>query len=262
MLKDKVLQLLSALRIKFTTDEFYDFVIGNNFAIKCVEAGKDILNTKMLLARNVRKYSSVVLVIPKYLYEYFQNLKVQIVVVDRLPADYYELVVSRVDTIDYAHFIPEHSGKCKQFHAHSAEVSVRALGIMNSKTGMVVDFKKLKSVAKNLIGQIDHKIVVPKQYVKVCGKYATITYKSVLGNHKIVVPAKEVYVLPSSVSSVENISLYLAIQMLELLPELLQVNVVMSEGRTNKAECSYTRAITSKALDWVDFCVLLMRRYG
>jgi len=55
--------------------------------------------------------------------------------------------------IEIAHFLPNYQGPCQQLHGHSVKVVVEVEGDVNPKTGMVIDFVKLKKPIKEL----DHK---------------------------------------------------------------------------------------------------------
>lgn len=55
-------------------------------------------------------------------------------------------------TFEAAQYIPNHKGHCKFMHGHSYRVQVNLKGVMNTKTGMLVDFGDIK----NLIDRFDH----------------------------------------------------------------------------------------------------------
>jgi 6-pyruvoyltetrahydropterin/6-carboxytetrahydropterin synthase len=65
-----------------------------------------------------------------------------------------------------AHALPGHDGLCKNIHGHSYELLVTLIGEpindQNSpKNGMVIDFKDLKKIIKDLIvDQFDHSLVL------------------------------------------------------------------------------------------------------
>ena len=67
---------------------------------------------------------------------------------------------------EMGHRLPEHFGLCKNIHGHSYELLVTLIGEpindQNSpKNGMVIDFKDLKKIIKDLIvDQFDHSLVL------------------------------------------------------------------------------------------------------
>lgn len=61
-----------------------------------------------------------------------------------------KLVVTR--TFSAAHHLPHCSGECHRLHGHTWKVEVECVGPISPHTGMVVDFKDIKSV----IDRLDH----------------------------------------------------------------------------------------------------------
>ena len=55
-------------------------------------------------------------------------------------------------TISVAHQLPNYKGNCHNLHGHSVKVEIIAVGPVNKKTGMVVDFKELKEI----VNKFDH----------------------------------------------------------------------------------------------------------
>ncbi len=75
--------------------------------------------------------------------------------------------VTRTFRFDSAHCLPQHDGKCKLQHGHSYEVTVLIEGgdlqpqilgenIPNPKFGMLIDYKDLKTLWKEVCGHLDH----------------------------------------------------------------------------------------------------------
>ena len=60
---------------------------------------------------------------------------------------------------DAAHFLPNCVGKCRNMHGHGWTLEVKVHGEVNSHTGMVVDFKDLKSVVRRYIEELDHTLL-------------------------------------------------------------------------------------------------------
>ncbi len=74
--------------------------------------------------------------------------------------------ITKVFKFDMAHALPGHDGLCKNIHGHSYELLVTLIGepindISSPKYGMVIDFKDLKQIIKELIvGQMDHALIL------------------------------------------------------------------------------------------------------
>lgn len=58
---------------------------------------------------------------------------------------------------DAAHSLPNHKGQCKQLHGHRWEVEITIRGKVNEKTGMLIDFKELKTKVGNIVDRFDHR---------------------------------------------------------------------------------------------------------
>ncbi len=67
-----------------------------------------------------------------------------------------------------AHALPGHDGLCSNIHGHSYELLVTLIGEpindpSSPKNGMVIDFKDLKKIIKQLIvDELDHSLVLRK----------------------------------------------------------------------------------------------------
>lgn len=54
---------------------------------------------------------------------------------------------------DAAHFLRDYKGACSNLHGHRWTVNISVIGKVDPKTGMLIDFKKVKEV----IDVLDHK---------------------------------------------------------------------------------------------------------
>lgn len=62
--------------------------------------------------------------------------------------DLYKLVCK--ETIDSAHHIPDHCGKCKLPHGHRWKITVELISPSVSKDGMILDFGEIKGIIRKL----------------------------------------------------------------------------------------------------------------
>lgn len=80
------------------------------------------------------------------------------------------LSICKQYTFAAAHFLPNHSGKCRNLHGHNYRVEVEVTGtlmVMGSSEGMVMDFSTLDSFVDPLIRCVDHTLlndVLPVEY--------------------------------------------------------------------------------------------------
>lgn len=102
-----------------------------------------------------------------------------------------------------AHFIPYHS-KCRRLHGHDYTVDVRIYGVMEK--GMIMDFVELKRSIRELLEDIDHKLIIPMRsrdiILKKSGSNLEITYEE----KHLSVPLEFVYECPLEESSSEQLS--------------------------------------------------------
>ncbi|MBQ1628965.1 MAG: 6-carboxytetrahydropterin synthase QueD [Treponema sp.] len=61
-------------------------------------------------------------------------------------------------TADFAaaHFLRDYNGKCENLHGHNYKVYAHVRGETLNEGGMLLDFTKLKSVLRTVIGKLDH----------------------------------------------------------------------------------------------------------
>ena len=80
------------------------------------------------------------------------------------------LQVTRIFRFEMAHAIYGYSGACKHIHGHSYELHVSARQVNCNDDylpapGFVMDFKELKHLMEPIIGSLDHKLVLSRDYV-------------------------------------------------------------------------------------------------
>ena len=71
------------------------------------------------------------------------------------------LTVTKIFEFEAAHHLPYYKGPCNNLHGHSYKLEVTVSGTIcrdfkNEKCGMIVDFKDLKAIIKEVVGKYDH----------------------------------------------------------------------------------------------------------
>lgn len=70
------------------------------------------------------------------------------------------------ESFDSAHFLKGYVGKCSNIHGHRwkviVEVSSPSLVEEGEKRDMVIDFKDLKSVVRDIVSSFDHALIIEK----------------------------------------------------------------------------------------------------
>jgi 6-pyruvoyltetrahydropterin/6-carboxytetrahydropterin synthase len=79
--------------------------------------------------------------------------------------------ITKIFRFETAHAIFGYEGPCAHIHGHSYELHVRVGAEQNengyiSGTGIIIDFKELKSIVQtSVIKKLDHKLVLSKEYL-------------------------------------------------------------------------------------------------
>jgi 6-pyruvoyltetrahydropterin/6-carboxytetrahydropterin synthase len=69
----------------------------------------------------------------------------------------YEVTVE--DSFAAGHYLRNYRGKCENPHGHNYKVRVTLRGSELDKAGLLVDFKDLKAVMKQVIDRLDHQML-------------------------------------------------------------------------------------------------------
>jgi 6-pyruvoyltetrahydropterin/6-carboxytetrahydropterin synthase len=99
------------------------------------------------------------------------------------------------------HFIPEYKG-APRVHGYTYTINIRIHGTPNS-TGIIIDFEDIKTKLKTIVEKLDHKVIVPRNYVT--NKDDTNIYFNV-NDKSYSVPADEAVILDLIVPSAEELS--------------------------------------------------------
>jgi 6-pyruvoyltetrahydropterin/6-carboxytetrahydropterin synthase len=63
------------------------------------------------------------------------------------------------DTFAAGHYLRDYKGKCEKPHGHNYKVRVTLAGKELDKAGLLVDFKELREVMKQVIDRLDHQMM-------------------------------------------------------------------------------------------------------
>jgi 6-pyruvoyltetrahydropterin/6-carboxytetrahydropterin synthase len=69
----------------------------------------------------------------------------------------YEVTVE--DTFAAGHYLRNYRGKCEKPHGHNYRIRVTLAGAELDKAGLLLDFKDLKEVMKEVIERLDHQMI-------------------------------------------------------------------------------------------------------
>ena len=63
------------------------------------------------------------------------------------------------DSFAAGHYLRNYKGKCENPHGHNYKVRVTLAGEELDKAGLLLDFKELREVMKNVIDRLDHQMI-------------------------------------------------------------------------------------------------------
>ena len=104
-----------------------------------------------------------------------------------------------------AHFVLGETG-CERLHGHNYLVEVQVFGEQDEKKNLVVDFLELKPFVRNLLEELDHKILLPENNpnlpIKKQGSELLVEF--IPKNKKYIFPIGDVCLLPLQNTTVEE----------------------------------------------------------
>lgn len=117
-----------------------------------------------------------------------------------------------------AHFITFRGHQCETLHGHNYRVGVAVEGTVDAECLFVLDFSVLKQIARRLVDEIDHKVLLPTLNPKLAyreeGDRLAVDY---FGEPTYVFPRKDCALLPIQNSTAEMLAQYLGTRMREEL---------------------------------------------
>jgi 6-pyruvoyltetrahydropterin/6-carboxytetrahydropterin synthase len=117
-----------------------------------------------------------------------------------------------------AHFITFRGHQCETLHGHNYRVGVAVEGSVDPETYFVLDFSVLKQMARRLVDEIDHKVLLPTQNPKLAfhedGDRLRVDY---FGQPTYVFPKRDCALLPIRNSTAEMLAQYLGVKVREEL---------------------------------------------
>jgi 6-pyruvoyltetrahydropterin/6-carboxytetrahydropterin synthase len=116
------------------------------------------------------------------------------------------------------HLIPGHP-KCGRLHGHTYTVNLKISGDTGAN-GMVFDFGKVKNVLKQLLGELDHKIIIPKSNpdFKMIADEAENSMRIEVGSKYYIFPEEDIFLMDIESPTAE----YMAVWMLDRFIEILK----------------------------------------
>lgn len=131
--------------------------------------------------------------------------------------DRYRISVSGDDlTFSAAHFLTFGGGASESLHGHDYRVSVRLTGRLDEHL-MVHDFVDLRARLRRLVGELDHRVLLPERNPSLEVTERDGTVVAARDGHEYRFPAADVALLPVSNTTAEALAGHLAERLAEEL---------------------------------------------
>jgi 6-pyruvoyltetrahydropterin/6-carboxytetrahydropterin synthase len=130
-----------------------------------------------------------------------------------------------------AHVIPEYE-KCGRLHGHSYAVHARLHGSQDEK-GIIIDFSIAKQILREIIEQLDHKVIIPNKSTVVKTKTSNQSIELQSLGKTYVFPKSDCVLVPISSSSAEHLAEYVLHSFIKKLGKnhmLTKVEIGIDEG--------------------------------
>ena len=144
-----------------------------------------------------------------------------------------------------AHFITFNGNICESIHGHNYRVKCEVVGPLD-ENGYVVDFIALRDALTEIVGRLDHHVVLPTMHemIKVVddGKEVTTTFDT----KRWVFPSEDCVLLPIANTTAELMARYIAKELISKTKskfgdEISRIIVAVDENRGQWGVCE---------LDW------------
>ena len=128
------------------------------------------------------------------------------------------------------HIIPEH-GKCSRLHGHTYTIHSKVHGTLN-KFGIVLDFEIIKNALRNVIADLDHKLLIPtrSEHFRI---ESGPEVKVLLGDKEYKFPQEDVTLLEIASATAESLANYILEKLtstIEIPKNVTQIEIGVDEG--------------------------------
>ncbi len=144
-------------------------------------------------------------------------------------------------TFASSHFLADYS-KCSRIHGHSYAVHMTMEG--DAIEGILLDFRIIKNTIREIIEEIDHRVIVPTEgkFEVKRGKEVEVKYEG----KRYIFPEEDCIFLPIYSSSAENIASYILQEFIkragvEGRSNIRKVEIGVDEGRGQGAWARWER---------------------
>jgi 6-pyruvoyltetrahydropterin/6-carboxytetrahydropterin synthase len=108
-----------------------------------------------------------------------------------------------------AHFITLSENVCERLHGHNYRVAAEVFGSLNNEQ-MVIDFIVLRDAMRDLISELDHRVILPTQHPKIRVATTGDSIEATFDDRRWVFPHGDCALLPVTNTTAERLAEYLA----------------------------------------------------
>jgi 6-pyruvoyltetrahydropterin/6-carboxytetrahydropterin synthase len=125
-----------------------------------------------------------------------------------------------------AHFIEDSAG-VERIHGHNYQVEVAVIGALN-EYGMVIDFRDIKKMVKEICNRLDHRVILPldSKSIKVHKSEENVTVK--IGEKSYRFPLEDCLLLPVKATTAELLAEFIAGEI--TISKKLSLEICVSEN--------------------------------
>lgn len=118
-----------------------------------------------------------------------------------------------------------HHNKCSRLHGHTYVVKLKVKGAVNDQW-MVVDFGELKETLREIISEMDHRLLLPGGSTTMNIELG-VDYVEVENEGRFYrIPKEDVLILPVEATTAESLSAYILKRLLQRYPALMDMDEV------------------------------------
>jgi 6-pyruvoyltetrahydropterin/6-carboxytetrahydropterin synthase len=112
-----------------------------------------------------------------------------------------------------AHFITLSENVCERLHGHNYRVAAEVFGPLDGNQ-MVIDFIVLRDALRDLVAELDHRVILPTQHPKIRVAAVGNSVEATFEDRRWVFPHGDCVLLPVTNTTAEQLAEYLGCRLL------------------------------------------------
>lgn len=132
-----------------------------------------------------------------------------------MPESYGVRLAKAEHVFSAAHFIT-YEGHCERLHGHNYRVAVEIRGNLDDDS-LVVDFIAVRDALEEILGELDHYVLLPTEHPELSVKESGEEVQAVLGERRWIFPGGDCRLLPVANTTAELVAAYIGRQLKDVL---------------------------------------------